>query len=125
MRTATNKSPLPQRVDDGALEKPLNLRIQWFKAQLRAFLAEVDALADFRDLDIQQGINFQEEVRRFEIDLIRLALRQTGGHQRRASILLKMKRSTLHAKIKLYRISVSDLRDARQRDEMEGPEVLA
>ncbi|PYS78071.1 MAG: hypothetical protein DMF70_15515, partial [Acidobacteria bacterium] len=31
-------------------------------------------------IDISRGINFYDEVRRFEIDLIRRALDQTGGH---------------------------------------------
>ena len=37
--------------------------------------------------DIGRGINFYDEVRRFEIDLIRRALEQTGGHQSRAARL--------------------------------------
>ncbi|MBV9958501.1 MAG: sigma-54-dependent Fis family transcriptional regulator, partial [Acidobacteria bacterium] len=40
--------------------------------------------------DIGRGINFYDEVRRFEIDLIRRALDQTSGHQSRAARLLGM-----------------------------------
>jgi DNA-binding NtrC family response regulator len=39
-------------------------------------------------------------VRRFEIDLIRRALEQTGGHQSRAARLLGMNATTLNSKIK-------------------------
>lgn len=55
-------------------------------------------------LDFEHGINFYEEVRRFEIDLIRRALDQTGGHQSRAARLLGMNATTLNSKIKTYNI---------------------
>jgi DNA-binding NtrC family response regulator len=55
-------------------------------------------------LDIGRGINFYDEVRRFEIDLIRRALEQTGGHQSRAARLLGMNATTLNSKIKSYNI---------------------
>jgi len=47
-----------------------------------------------------------EEVRRFEIDLIRRALEQTGGHQSRAARLLGMNATTLNSKIKTYNINL-------------------
>jgi len=55
-------------------------------------------------VDIGRGINFYDEVRRFEIDLIRRALEQTGGHQSRAARLLGMNATTLNSKIKTYNI---------------------
>jgi DNA-binding NtrC family response regulator len=57
-------------------------------------------------LDVGRGINFYEEVRRFEIDLIRRALDQTGGHQSRAARLLGMNPTTLNSKIKTYNINL-------------------
>ncbi|HEY0005598.1 MAG TPA: sigma-54 dependent transcriptional regulator [Pyrinomonadaceae bacterium] len=57
-------------------------------------------------LDIGRGINFYDEVRRFEIDLIRRALEQTGGHQSRAARLLGMNATTLNSKIKTYNINL-------------------
>jgi len=54
--------------------------------------------------DIGRGVNFYDEVRRFEIDLIRRALEQTGGHQSRAARLLGMNATTLNSKIKTYNI---------------------
>jgi len=56
--------------------------------------------------DIGRGITFYEEVRRFEIDLIRRALEQTGGHQSRAARLLGMNATTLNSKIKTYNINL-------------------
>lgn len=56
------------------------------------------------DIDISRGVNFYDEVRRFEIDLIRRALDQTGGHQSRAARLLGLNATTLNSKIKTYNI---------------------
>jgi len=55
-------------------------------------------------IDLGHGINFYDEVRRFEIDLIRRALHQTSGHQSRAARLLGMNATTLNSKIKTYNI---------------------
>ena len=57
-------------------------------------------------LDMSHGVNFYDEVRRFEIDLIRRALDQTGGHQSRAARLLGMNPTTLNSKIKTYNIQL-------------------
>ena len=56
------------------------------------------------DIDIARGVNFYDEVKRFEIDLIRRALEQTGGHQSRAARLLGLNATTLNSKIKSYNI---------------------
>ena len=56
------------------------------------------------DIDIARGVNFYEEVKRFEIDLILRALEQTGGHQSRAARLLGLNATTLNSKIKSYSI---------------------
>ncbi len=58
------------------------------------------------DIDISRGVNFYDEVRKFEIDLIRRALEQTGGHQSRAARLLGLNATTLNSKIKSYNIPV-------------------
>jgi len=57
-------------------------------------------------IDVGRGVNFYDEVRRFEIDLIRRALDQTGGHQSRAARLLGMNPTTLNSKIKTYNINL-------------------
>ena len=56
------------------------------------------------EIDISRGTNFYDEVRRFETDLIRRALDQTGGHQSRAARLLGLNATTLNSKIKSYNI---------------------
>lgn len=54
--------------------------------------------------DLSHGIDAEEEIRLYEIDLIVRALRLTGGHQSRAASLLGMNPTTLNSKIKKYRI---------------------
>ncbi len=63
-----------------------------------------DTAGASENIDLSRGINFYDEVRRFEIDLIRRALDQTGGHQSRAARLLGLNATTLNSKIKTYNI---------------------
>ena len=65
-----------------------------------------DAAGTSSGIDVTRGVNFYDEVRRFEIDLIRRALDQTGGHQSRAARLLGMNPTTLNSKIKTYNINL-------------------
>lgn len=53
------------------------------------------------------GIDLFQEVRRFEINLINQALKQTHGHQARAAKLLNINPTTLNSKIKLYGIEIN------------------
>ncbi len=56
------------------------------------------------EIDLARGVSFYDEVKKFEIDLIRRALDQTGGHQSRAARLLGLNATTLNSKIKSYNI---------------------
>ena len=55
-------------------------------------------------LDIGRGINLRDEVERFESKLIKRALELTRWHQKRAARLLGLNTSTLHFKIKKYKL---------------------
>jgi transcriptional regulator with GAF, ATPase, and Fis domain len=70
----------------------------------RSLGASTSAVAS--GIDVTRGIDFYDEVRRFEIDIIRRALEQTGGHQSRAARLLGMNATTLNSKIKTYNIQL-------------------
>lgn len=72
-------------------------------------LCEVQAINEVSTLAIDNGFDFYDEVSRFEIDLIKRALLQTGGHQVRAAKLLNLKVTTLNSKIKHYQISLAGL----------------
>jgi DNA-binding NtrC family response regulator len=54
--------------------------------------------------DVGHGVDFYDEVRRFEILLIERALWHSGGSQVRAASLLGLKTTTLNSKIKGYNI---------------------
>lgn len=67
-------------------------------------LEEVKSLGSPKKVEFKDEINFDEEVKRFEIYLIERALNRTGGSQLRAAQILNLKHTTLHSKIKRYRI---------------------
>jgi transcriptional regulator with GAF, ATPase, and Fis domain len=67
----------------------------------------VQNINEVNTLTIENGFDFYDEVSRFEIDLIKRALLQTGGHQVHAAKLLNLKVTTLNSKIKHYGISLS------------------
>jgi transcriptional regulator with GAF, ATPase, and Fis domain len=72
-------------------------------ARDKAFTEEATRL---KPLDILGGINFYDEVQRFETHLIKMALSETGGNQAKAARLLGIKATTLNSKIKLFKIDV-------------------
>jgi DNA-binding NtrC family response regulator len=63
-------------------------------------LREVESLASQQEPQPQQKLGLQEEVQRYESELIREALQRTRGNQRRAAQLLGVKVTTLNCKIK-------------------------
>ena len=63
-------------------------------------MREVESLASRQEPRDDQKLGLQEEVQRYEGELIRHALQRTGGNQRRAAKLLGVKVTTLNCKIK-------------------------
>jgi transcriptional regulator with GAF, ATPase, and Fis domain len=68
---------------------------------------ETQLLESFHCLDLKGEIDFYEEKNRFEIQVIKIALFQTGGSQTRAAKLLGTTLSSLNNKIKRYKIAVN------------------
>jgi DNA-binding protein Fis len=66
--------------------------------------AFADESASLQTVDVAKGIDFYNEVQRFETALIKLALDQTEGNQARAARLLGLRATTLNSKIKAYNI---------------------
>lgn len=85
------------------------IKIKTLRELTLALLKEVESLKDAQAPEGKPNVNFSEEVRRFETELIRWALLRTGGHQRRAARLLNIKVTTLNAKIKRYGIRPASL----------------
>lgn len=95
--------------DDSSEEGASKSKTKQLKNLALSLLMEVQALSEVPTLDIKNGIDFYQEVSRFEVDLIQRALAHTGGNQVRAARLLNMKVTTLNSKIKHYNISVDVL----------------
>lgn len=94
--------------------RPVRNRVQRLLDLADSLLSETDSLARdqafseesnrWQTLCLSEGIDFYDEVERFETNLIRLALDHTRGHQAQAARLLRIKPTTLNSKIKLYGI---------------------
>ena len=84
---------------NGSREKVRLLKLMVTKLQ-----EELDSLSEVATLDVESGVNFYDEVRRFEIELIKRALMVMDGRQTKAAKLLQMNATTLNAKIKSYNI---------------------
>ena len=78
-------------------------RISYLKILALSLLREI---ASAEDGEATDTIDLQAEVRRFEAELIRSALIETGGRQRQAARLLGTKVTTLNTKIKRYKIEI-------------------
>ena len=87
-------------------------RLEKIKEMASALLSEAESLdhehalaeasAATENLDLKSGVDFFEEVRRFETRLITRALELTGGNQSRAARMLGLGTTTLNYKIKSY-----------------------
>ena len=86
-------------------ESNVDARLNTLRETVLQLLDEVESLAISRPVDIKRGARFSDEVRQFEVSLIRTALGRTSGSQTRAARLLGLKPTTLNAKIKRYGIT--------------------
>jgi transcriptional regulator with GAF, ATPase, and Fis domain len=85
-------------------DNTLPARMEMLKNVALNLLKEVQVLSTLETADIMRGIQFYDEVERFERELITRALDLTGGHQVRAARLLGLKVTTLNSKVKRYQI---------------------
>jgi DNA-binding protein Fis len=113
-----------RKVTSGSAGKPVNLRLApaeegggrvrrlvdlasslMREAQVLARdKAFAEESASLQTLDLAKGIDFYDEVQRFETALIKLALDQSEGNQARAARLLGLRATTLNSKIKVFNI---------------------
>lgn len=88
-------------------------RLEALKTLTKLLLHEVESLAETAPAQNQQpkksSISLNDEVQRYEINLICNALIEAQGNQRKAAKKLGMKNSTLHAKIRRYEIDSLNL----------------
>jgi DNA-binding NtrC family response regulator len=97
-----------ERVDDDneSIARIESAKTEVLKTVAYTLLRQVYGITELRHVDVQLGVNFYEEVRRFEISLIKQALFHTNGKQAAAASLLKLNATTLHSKIKFYGIEM-------------------
>ena len=101
-----NSAPqAPPRLSELELNNLNNLR----EAAL-TLLREVETLTSNQP-EPERRLGLQEEVQRYEMELIRSALQRTRGNQRRAAKLLGVKVTTLNCKIKRYGITTAELHE--------------
>ena len=78
-------------------------RIKALREITLSLLTELESLESLTATP-ERSLRLEDEVKRFEIALIRAALVKTKGNQARAALLLGVKHTTLNSKIKRYRI---------------------
>lgn len=100
-----SQSNNPQPVEQTSSDSNVDVRLNTLRETVLQLLDEVESLAISRPIDIKRGARFSDEVRQFEVSLIRTALGRTSGSQTRAARLLGLKPTTLNAKIKRYGIT--------------------
>ena len=86
----------------------LSGKIALVRALMLDLQAKLELLEGPPTPEIENGIDFYDEVTRFEIKLIRQALRSVRGNQQKAACLLNLNKSTLNTKIRNYRIEPLD-----------------
>ena len=94
-----------QKSDEGLSELKMDDRINTLRETVLQLLQEVESLTVAAPAGLKSGARLDEEVRQFEMNLIRTALGRTAGSQTRAAKLLGLKLTTLNAKIKRYQIA--------------------
>jgi DNA-binding NtrC family response regulator len=108
MQQATQRKTNGKTSHNSRGEQALSGKITELKNNAYMLLQEIRELSKMEFTDIQSGIDLHDEVRRFEIRLIKLALQETDGRQVRAADLLGIKMTTLNEKIKRYGIDPYD-----------------
>ena len=77
-------------------------RISILKQLAVKLVSEVESLNEKERFDFNNGFKLNEELQKFEMDMIRHALYLSNGHQTFAAKLLGIKKTTLHAKLKRF-----------------------
>ena len=103
IRTAQTDFPPHTRLSRDA--NLLNTKLANISSLVSSLNAAVEDLETLDLTKMDEQFDFYNEVERFEIKLIKSALRITGGSQIKAAKLLKLNATTLNAKIKNFKLS--------------------
>ena len=84
----------------------LRHKIEEIRSLALEIASETDLMSAPRAYDLDAGIDLQEEVKQFEVTLIKRALVKSGFCQAKAARILNVNASTLAYKIKTYEIAI-------------------
>ena len=89
-------------------EVTAHIKLNSLREAALAILSQLESLgvaAKDEETSSAASLRLYDEVRKFEVNLIKGALNRTGGSQTRAAKLLGVKLTTLNSKIKRYHIA--------------------
>src|SRR5438046_1448005 len=85
-------------------EEALNCQLQFLRESLLKALEAIESIRAAYIPQSDQKQQLDEAVQRFEASLLRAALVRTRGNKNRAAMLLGVKVTTFHAKLKRHKI---------------------
>jgi len=100
--------PPSPRLDEGTFHD----RLELLRELALSLLTELESLGRSAVPEPDSSIGLDDQVKRFEITLIRAALDKAHHNQARAARILRVKPTTLNAKIKRYKIRCDGEADA-------------
>jgi transcriptional regulator with GAF, ATPase, and Fis domain len=121
MSWRTEPSPNPVTSPIAPFEATLHdERLDALRDLVLMLLRELESLQIDPSNHSDCSAGLQNQVQRFESDLIRQALHRTGGNQARAARLLGVKPTTLNAKIQRHKILIGQSEESESivRDHM-------
>ena len=88
-------------------------QVEALKSLSHLLVREINSLDEMQatlanEIKSDQPISLLKEIQRFEANLIRCALIRSMGKQNKAAKLLGLKVTTLHSKIRRYKIDLTD-----------------
>ena len=108
-RQSENSSDQPDRIHEDISDELLSAeRLSSVTQLAENLLDQLQSIIPNAGSAAKKQVDFYDEVRRFETELIQLALEHTQGSQTRAARLLNIKITTLNSKIKRYGIHIPE-----------------
>ena len=88
-------------------------QLEALKSLSSLLVREINSLGELQstlenEIEYEKPISLLNEVQRFEVRMIRCALIRSMGSQIKAAKLLGLKKTTFHAKLRRYKIDLSE-----------------
>jgi TyrR family helix-turn-helix protein len=100
----TRQNPNKAYIERQIWQSANSPRIGIVKQLLNKLLTELETVNEAERINLSDNFSLDEEVKHFEMDIIRQALFLTNNNQRLAAQMLGINHTTLNAKIKRYGI---------------------